>query len=203
MRTCLGCDAVLTKRWRQIYCSNKCQRTHERRTNTARWLLTGEASVSSNPLHYVRIYLLADQQSRCAICASAAGWQGKPLVLVLDHIDGDSTNNRRDNLRLVCPNCESQLPTFKNRNQGKGGTRGVSDTRPGCPTDSAQVHQQGRQTAEHEPVAVVPVQLGRVDREPDTGEAGDQRPEGDDRLEPSEARAEAVVDAVPEGQVVG
>lgn len=39
---------------------------------------------------------------------------------MLDHIDGDSTNNRRDNLRLVCPNCDSQLPTYKNRNHGKG-----------------------------------------------------------------------------------
>jgi hypothetical protein len=45
---------------------------------------------------------------------------GRPLVLVLDHIDGNSENNRRDNLRLVCPNCDSQLPTFKMRNKGKG-----------------------------------------------------------------------------------
>ena len=37
-----------------------------------------------------------------------------------DHIDGDATNNRRENLRLVCPNCDSQLPTYKSRNRGKG-----------------------------------------------------------------------------------
>lgn len=42
-----------------------------------------------------------------------------PLVLVLDHIDGDSTN-RRENLRLVCPNCDSQLETYKMRNRGGG-----------------------------------------------------------------------------------
>lgn len=39
---------------------------------------------------------------------------------MLDHIDGDATNNHRDNLRMVCSNCDSQLPTFKSRNRGNG-----------------------------------------------------------------------------------
>lgn len=39
---------------------------------------------------------------------------------MLDHVDGDSGNNHRDNLRLVCPHCDSQLPTFEMRNEGKG-----------------------------------------------------------------------------------
>ena len=33
------------------------------------------------------------------------------------HIDGDASNNFRDNLRLVCPNCDSQLDTYKSRNK--------------------------------------------------------------------------------------
>jgi hypothetical protein len=40
--------------------------------------------------------------------------------LVLDHIDGNPTNNCRENLRLVCPNCDSQLATYKSRNRGNG-----------------------------------------------------------------------------------
>jgi hypothetical protein len=40
--------------------------------------------------------------------------------LVLDHVDGDASNNRRNNLRLVCPNCDSQLPTYKSRDRGNG-----------------------------------------------------------------------------------
>ena len=50
----------------------------------------------------------------------AATWNGAALALIIDHVDGDATNNRRTNLRLVCPNCDSQLPTFKARNRGSG-----------------------------------------------------------------------------------
>ena len=69
---------------------------------------------------YIRLYLLQEQFECCAVCGSGSEWMGMPLVFVLDHIDGDSSNNHRDNLRLVCPNCDSQLPTFKARNRGKG-----------------------------------------------------------------------------------
>jgi len=54
------------------------------------------------------------------MCGGADEWQGRPLVLVLDHVDGDADNNHRINLRMVCPNCDSQLPTYKNRNAGQG-----------------------------------------------------------------------------------
>ena len=50
----------------------------------------------------------------------AREWNGMPLVFVLDHIDGNSSDNSRANVRLVCPNCDSQLPTYKSRNRGNG-----------------------------------------------------------------------------------
>ncbi|MBF6349651.1 HNH endonuclease [Nocardia flavorosea] len=46
--------------------------------------------------------------------------QRLPLAFVLDHINGHATDNRRENLRLACPNCDSQLPTYKSRNRGNG-----------------------------------------------------------------------------------
>lgn len=39
-------------------------------------------------------------------------WQGKPLTLHLDHINGDHSDNRLENLRVLCPNCHSQTPTW-------------------------------------------------------------------------------------------
>ena len=44
-------------------------------------------------------------------------WMGKPIPLVLDHIDGNSDNFKLTNLRLVCGNCDMQLPTYKSKNK--------------------------------------------------------------------------------------
>lgn len=44
------------------------------------------------------------------------------LHFILDHIDGDASRNDRDNLRLICPNCDSQLPTYKSRNKNSART---------------------------------------------------------------------------------
>jgi hypothetical protein len=46
-------------------------------------------------------------------------WNGKPLPLVLDHVNGVSRDNRPQNLRFLCPNCDSQLPTRGGRNKGR------------------------------------------------------------------------------------
>ena len=92
----------------------------ERKRNVELWLASGIAQPGSGVGHYIRLYLLEDQNSLCAICGCSTTWQGMELRLVLDHVDGDASNNRRDNLRLVCPNCDSQLPTSKARNRGNG-----------------------------------------------------------------------------------
>jgi hypothetical protein len=52
----------------------------------------------------------------CSICEQSSVWKEKPLVLVLDHINGISNDHRIKNLRFLCPNCNSQTSTFAGRN---------------------------------------------------------------------------------------
>lgn len=44
-------------------------------------------------------------------------WHGKPIVCELHHINGDSTDNRIENLIILCPNCHSQTENFRSRNR--------------------------------------------------------------------------------------
>jgi hypothetical protein len=46
-------------------------------------------------------------------------WFGQPLPLALDHINGDHTDNRIENLRILCPNCHAITPTWCHRNRPK------------------------------------------------------------------------------------
>ena len=55
----------------------------------------------------------------CKICGISK-WLGKEIMLILDHIDGNATNWKIENLRLICSNCDAQLPTYKNKNAGNG-----------------------------------------------------------------------------------
>jgi hypothetical protein len=53
----------------------------------------------------------------CAICNMPSSWNGKPLVLRLDHINGVRDDHRPSNLRFLCPNCDSQTDTYCGRNK--------------------------------------------------------------------------------------
>ena len=65
-------------------------------------------------------------------CTVGATWVGKPLVLHLDHINGDPTDDRVENLRLLCPNCHSQTDTYTGRNVKRGPKRPGAQPRSRC-----------------------------------------------------------------------
>ena len=49
---------------------------------------------------------------RCVFCGLGSEWNGKPIVLHMDHVDGNRKNNKKENLRWLCPNCHSQTETY-------------------------------------------------------------------------------------------
>jgi hypothetical protein len=100
------------------YCSKGCQITHQRSKSDS----IVEANGFGNG-HYhnatIRKYLIRKHGNNCMICGqSGDSWNGKPITLIVDHVDGKSNNNMLDNLRIVCPNCDCQLPTYKAKNKG-------------------------------------------------------------------------------------
>lgn len=57
---------------------------------------------------------------RCSECGVGDTWQGRRLVLEIDHVNGDRLDNRRANLRYLCPSCHSQTRTFSVRSRHLG-----------------------------------------------------------------------------------
>lgn len=58
-----------------------------------------------------RWYEKENIEYKCSICGQLPFWQNKPLTLILDHINGHNHDDRLENLRWVCPNCNQQLET--------------------------------------------------------------------------------------------
>lgn len=48
----------------------------------------------------------------CSACGLEPTWQGRPLTLVVDHVNGDWLDNRLPNVRFLCPNCHAQTATW-------------------------------------------------------------------------------------------
>ncbi|MEU5644186.1 HNH endonuclease [Streptomyces milbemycinicus] len=58
----------------------------------------------------------------CNECGTGDTWQGRRLVLEIDHINGDRWDNRLQNLRYLCPSCHSQTKTFSSRGRQRTAT---------------------------------------------------------------------------------
>jgi len=77
-----------------------------------------------------RLLALGILKNVCAECGQLPMWNGKPLILRLDHINGVNDDNRIENLRILCPHCDSQTDTFCGRNKKAG--EGVQRVCGGC-----------------------------------------------------------------------
>lgn len=107
--TCGECGIPVTKK------AKRCLRCSPLRLR----LLSPEQHRSPNTR---RQFLLRTRPHQCAVC-TLSEWQGRPIPLEVDHINGDASDNRADNLRLICCNCHALTPTYRGRNRGRGKPR--------------------------------------------------------------------------------
>lgn len=125
--TCLNCGKTIKVKRSCVgkYCNNACQQEHLHKQYIERWKqgiedgMSGEYSLSK----HIKRYMLDKAGNKCEIC----GWnQVNPytnkIPLEIHHIDGDYTNNKESNLKVLCPNCHSLTSNFKaaNKNGRKG-----------------------------------------------------------------------------------
>jgi hypothetical protein len=124
MKTCLQCQKVLTTK-RSIYCSNNCQLKFQFDKYITDWkqgIVSGTRGTNTyNISQHLKRYILSLRGEKCWNC----GWDQKHpttnvVPLEIDHIDGDPSNNKETNLRLLCPNCHSLTTNFRNLNKGRG-----------------------------------------------------------------------------------
>lgn len=98
-------------------CSINCGHELKSKRHYQEYKLDNSIAYGQKNMQRYKKWFLAEQENKCAICGIIDFWNEKELIFVLDHIDGNADNNNRENLRMVCPNCDSQLDTFKSKNK--------------------------------------------------------------------------------------
>lgn len=66
------------------------------------------------------LFDLGIKEKICDNCKCDDEWMNQKLVLQLDHIDGNNSNNKIENLRILCPNCHSQTHNYAGRKNKNG-----------------------------------------------------------------------------------
>lgn len=115
-KKCGNCDKLIKNR--NKFCSLECSNINKHNKAYEDFLTNNNLYCRPNytPKAF-KDFFLSEQNFKCDICGMGNEWMNQNLVFVIDHIDGDAGNNKRENLRMICPNCDSQTPTFKSKNK--------------------------------------------------------------------------------------
>lgn len=113
---CKYCNKPIPNR--NVYCNNTCQVNYQRDKYITEWKQGKQNGRRGKILllsRHLMWYLRERSNNECEMCGwSAANQYTGNVPLEVDHIDGDASNNKEENLRLICPNCHSLTPTFRN-----------------------------------------------------------------------------------------
>ncbi len=112
--TCLSCGKVNPIKghsYTNKYCNNSCQQEHQRRNRVfekvQEWKESAQPQAWAKVPDWIKQYLINQRGHQCEVCGIVKH-NGKDAPLDVTYVDGDSYNNKEDNLQLICPNCRAQ-----------------------------------------------------------------------------------------------
>lgn len=117
VKKCLYCGKEL-KNHQYKFCSQECAYKYRKDENIRLWKEGKISGVKGKGIsEIVRNYMLEKVNYKCEIC----GWgemnpYSRTIPLEIHHIDGDYTNNKEENLQILCPNCHSLTNNYKSLN---------------------------------------------------------------------------------------
>ena len=119
---CLYCGKELKYRsHKPRFCDNTCYAKYKEQEYIKRWLEGKENGLSGKYgiITAVRNYIFRKNNNECECChKNYINPYTNLSILQIHHIDGDCTNNKEENLQLLCPNCHAMTENYGSRNRG-------------------------------------------------------------------------------------
>ncbi|QMU75373.1 HNH endonuclease [Streptacidiphilus sp. PB12-B1b] len=144
LRPAGGTQAYIARRIREfgIDTSHFTGQAHNRgkrlKGRSVDFLVQRPATAKRVPGQRLRLALIeSGRPDACALCGNTGTWLGKPITLEVDHINGDWSDNRAENLRMLCPNCHTQTETYCGRNKNRRSRQPPSGAARTCTASAA------------------------------------------------------------------
>jgi 5-methylcytosine-specific restriction endonuclease McrA len=111
-----SCNTILKKRAIELKLDFSHFRKSGYKSKSLEEVLRLKDNVPSTHRLKIRLIQLKIKEHKCEICGITR-WNNLPTPIELDHINGNRFDNRLENLRVLCPNCHAQTPTYRGKNK--------------------------------------------------------------------------------------